>query len=95
MRYAVANTSYAYFQKSNRIPIGFILLVAAVALIVYAITNKRRYLAFYSHRNAIVIFMNKSPELYQQFAMNVLALSRKLNTPSNTPTKQAQTSIQA
>ncbi|MHC5827457.1 MAG: hypothetical protein ACYT04_69145, partial [Nostoc sp.] len=67
----------------------------AVALIVYAITNKRRYLAIYSHRNAIVVFMNKSPELYQQFAMNVLALSRKLNAPSNTQTRQPQTQIQA
>ncbi|WP_179069523.1 hypothetical protein [Nostoc sp. C052] len=38
---------------------------------------------------------NKSPELYQQFAMNVLALSRKLNAPSNTQTRQPQTQIQA
>ncbi|WP_392530240.1 hypothetical protein [Nostoc sp. C117] len=79
---------------SNSSGLGLILLVA-IALIVYAITNKRRYLAIYSHRNAIVIFMNKSPEVYQQFAMNVLALSRKLNTPSNTQTRQPQTQIQA
>lgn len=80
---------------SNSSGLGLILLVAAVALIVYAITNKRRYLAIYSHRNTIVVFMKKSPEIYQQFAMNVLALSRKLNTPMNTATKQAQTPIQA
>uniref|UniRef100_UPI0035CB556C hypothetical protein n=1 Tax=uncultured Nostoc sp. TaxID=340711 RepID=UPI0035CB556C len=83
-------SSYPLFIQRIRL----ILLVAAVALIVYAITNKRRYLAIYSHRNAIVVFMNKSPELYQQFTMNVLALSRKLNTPSNTQTRQPQTQIQ-
>lgn len=79
----------------NSFVLGLILLIAGVALIVYAITNKRRYLAIYSHRNAIVVFMNKSSEVYQQFAMNVLALSRKLNAPMNTATKQAQTQIQA
>ncbi|WP_322706520.1 hypothetical protein [Nostoc sp. DedQUE04] len=74
--------------------LGSILLVAGVGIILYAINNKRRYLAIYSHRNAVVIFMSKSPEIYQQFAMNVLALSRKLNTPMNTVTKQTQTQIQ-
>ncbi|MBD2525646.1 hypothetical protein [Nostoc sp. FACHB-133] len=75
--------------------LGLILLLAGAGIILYAINNKRRYLAIYSHRNAIVVFMNKSPELYQQFAMNVLALSRKLNAPINTQTRQPQTQIQA
>jgi hypothetical protein len=78
---------------SNSTSLGLILLLVAVALIVYALTNKRRYLAIYSYRNAIVVFMNKSPEIYQQFALNVLAFARKLNTPSNTSIKQPQTSI--
>ncbi|MBN3908282.1 MAG: hypothetical protein HWQ35_17595 [Nostoc sp. NMS1] len=89
----LAFSALGAFRNSSAL--GLILLVAAAALIVYAITNKRRYLAIYSHRNAIVVFMNKSPELYQQFAMNVLALSRKLNAPSNTQTRQPQTQIQA
>lgn len=38
--------------------------------------------------------MKKSPEVYQQFAMGVLALSRKLNTPSSMQTKPAQTPVQ-
>ncbi|MBN3897457.1 MAG: hypothetical protein V7L14_18015 [Nostoc sp.] len=85
----------AFGASRNSSVLGLILLVAGVALIVYAITNKRRYLAIYSHRNAIVVFMNKSPEIYQQFAINVLAFSRKLNTPSNLQTKQPQTSIKS
>ncbi|MCW5312332.1 hypothetical protein GTQ43_00225 [Nostoc sp. KVJ3] len=80
---------------SNSSLLGLILVVIAVALIVYAITNKRRYLAIYSHRNTMIVFMNKSPEIYQQFAMNVLALSRKLNAPGSIPAKQSQTTIQS
>ncbi|MBD2452396.1 hypothetical protein H6G76_35935 [Nostoc sp. FACHB-152] len=73
---------------------GLIIIGLGAALIIYAITNKNRYLAIHSHRNSIVIFMNKSPEVYQQFAMGVLALSRKLNTPSSMQTKSAQTPVQ-
>ncbi|WP_258169752.1 MULTISPECIES: hypothetical protein [Nostoc cyanobionts] len=38
--------------------------------------------------------MDKPPEVYQQFAMGVLALSRKLNTSSTMQTKPAQNSVQ-
>lgn len=79
---------------SNSSVLGLILLVAAVALIVYAITNKRRYLAIHSYRNSLVIFMNKPSEVYQQFAMNLLALSRKLNMYPNPATKQPPTKVQ-
>lgn len=73
--------------------LGLILILGGAAIIAYAISNKRRYLAIYSYRNTIVIFMNKSPEIYQQFAMNVLAFARKLNAPVNTPTRQPQTQV--
>ncbi|MDB9372331.1 hypothetical protein [Nodularia sphaerocarpa] len=75
--------------------LGLILLLAGGGIIIYAINNKRRYMAIHSYRNSIVVFMNKSPETYQQFAMTVLALCRKLNAPSNTQTRQSQTQIQA
>ncbi|BAY41321.1 hypothetical protein NIES2111_57170 (plasmid) [Nostoc sp. NIES-2111] len=73
---------------------GLIIIALGVALILYAITNKNRYLAIHSHRNSIIIFMTKPPEVYQQFATGVLALSRKLNTPSSIQTKPSQNSVQ-
>jgi hypothetical protein len=73
---------------------GLIIIGLGAVLIIYAIINKNRYLAIHSHRNSIVIFMNKSPEVYQQFAMGVLALSRKLNTPSSMQTKPTHNLVQ-
>jgi hypothetical protein len=73
-------------------PISAIFLLGGVAIIVYTFYNKRRYLAIHSHRNTIVIFISKPPEVYQQFAMNVLALARKLNMSVNPSTKPLVTS---
>ena len=70
--------------------VGLIFILIGVAIIMHSINNKRRYLAIYSHRNAIPVFMNKSPETYQQFAANVLTLSRQLNSPVNAPARQPQ-----
>ena len=74
--------------------LGLILIFGGAAIIVFAIKYKRQYLGIYSHRNGIVVFMNKSPDIYQQFAMNVLAIARKLNSPVSIPTRQAQTQTQ-
>lgn len=74
--------------------LGLIFILVGAALIVFAIRYKRRYLAIYSHRNAIVVFMNKHSEASQEFAVNVLAIARKLNSPVTTPTRQTQTQIQ-
>ena len=70
--------------------LGLILLSIGVLIVVYSLKNRLRYLAIYSHRNAIAVYMSKSPESYQQFAANVLALSRQLNSPINTPARQPQ-----
>lgn len=59
-----------------------ILFIAGVLLIIYALLNKRRYLAIMSNRNTIAIFMTKSPEFYQQFSMNLLMIARQLNAPN-------------
>jgi hypothetical protein len=75
--------------------LGSILILAGGGIITYAINNKRRYIAIHSYRNSIVTFMNNPPETYQQFAMTVLALSRKLNAPSNTQTRQSNPQIKA
>ena len=69
---------------------GSLFIIGGAAIIVLTIKHKRRYLAFYSYRHTLAIFMIKSPDNYQQFAMNVLALARHLNTPANTPTRQPQ-----
>ena len=58
---------------------GLILILGGIAIIHFALNNKRRCLVIYSHRNTIAVFMNKSPETYQQFSMNVLAIARQLN----------------
>ncbi|NJM23299.1 MAG: hypothetical protein HC907_33985 [Richelia sp. SM1_7_0] len=55
------------------------LLFLGISLILFAILKKRRYLAVMSHRNTIAVFMNKPPEVYQQFAMNLMLISRQLN----------------
>jgi hypothetical protein len=70
--------------------IGLILLPISVAIILFALSYKRRYLAIYSHRNGIIIFMNKHPEVYQEFATNVLLVARKLNSPVSTSVRQPQ-----
>ena len=74
--------------------LGLILFLGGAAIIVFAFKYKRRCLAIHSHRNTLVIFMNNSSDIYQQFAMNVLAIARKLNTPVSTPPRQAQTQTQ-
>ena len=70
--------------------LGLILLLVGAAIIGWAINNKRRCLAIYSHRNTVAVFMNKPPEIYEQFSKNVLAIARQLNTPVDAPTKQPQ-----
>lgn len=68
--------------------LGLILLLVDAAIIGWAINNKRRCLAIYSHRNTVAMFVNKPPEIYQQFSKNVLAIARQLNAPVNAPIKQ-------
>lgn len=72
---------------------ALIILLGCAAIIAFAINNKRRCLAIYSHRNTIAVFMNNSPNSYQQFSMNVLAIARQLNAPANAPTRQLQPQI--
>ena len=69
---------------------ALVLILGGATVIAFAINNKRRCLAIYSHRNTIAVFMNNSPNNYQQFSMNVLAIARQLNTPVNVPTRQPQ-----
>lgn len=59
--------------------VAFFLLLVGIAAIVLSILNKQRYMAIYSLRYTIVLFMKGSPELYQQFAMRVMALADSLN----------------
>jgi hypothetical protein len=84
----------ALFALSESSIVAAIVAMPGAAILYYAIKYKRRYLAIHSYRNSLVIFMNKPPEVYQQFAMNVLALSRKLNMPLNPATKQPPTKVQ-
>ncbi|MFM7888056.1 MAG: hypothetical protein ACKPCM_15500, partial [Pseudanabaena sp.] len=59
--------------------LAFFLLLVGITAIVLSILNKQRYMAIYSLRYTIVLFMKGSPELYQQFAMRVMALADSLN----------------
>lgn len=70
--------------------IGLLFVFGGAAMIAFAIKSKRRYLAIYSYRSTIAVFMKKSSDNYQQFAMNVLAIARHLNAPANAPTRQTQ-----
>ncbi len=58
---------------------AFFLLLVGIAAIVLSILNKQRYMAIYSLRYTIVLFMKGSPELYQQFALRVMAAADSLN----------------
>lgn len=74
---------------------GSLMLLIGIGLIVFALTSKRRCLVIMSDRNTIAVFMNKSPETYQQFAINLLLIARQLNTPTNLQTKNRQADTQA
>ncbi|MEC4816460.1 MAG: hypothetical protein SAK29_24810 [Scytonema sp. PMC 1069.18] len=67
--------------------IGVVFLLGGTAILFYALHNKRRYLAIYSQRTTIVIFMNESSEVYQKFAVNVLNLAQTLNMSTNSFTR--------
>lgn len=57
-----------------------------------AILKKRRYLAIMSHRNTVAVFMNRPPEMYQQFATNLLLIARQLNLSNNQSSSNRQQS---
>ena len=59
---------------------GLILMLGGIVIIVFTLKNKRRCLVINSYRNTVGVFMNKSPETYQQFAMKILEISHQLNT---------------
>lgn len=65
--------------------LGSFLLLMGIACIALFIPYRRRYLSIYSQRNVIPVFLTKPPEMYQQFAANVLAIARRLNTLARTP----------
>ena len=58
---------------------SFFLLLVGIGAIVLSILNRQRYMAIYSLRYTIVLFMKGSPELYQQFATRVMAVADSLN----------------
>lgn len=86
---------------------GFLCLVVGIVIVVWAIQKKRRLLVIYSLRSVVPIYMNKSPEEYQQFTRQVMAIARHLNAlptqsrqngqipprPDNTPS-QSELSLQ-
>jgi len=58
---------------------GGLLLLAGIGCIAAFFLVKRRYLAIYSSRNTIPVFIQKPSETYQQFAMAVMTIARQLN----------------
>lgn len=71
---------------------GLVLFAIGVVCIVYALKAKRRLLVIHSFRYTIPVFMTKPPDLYRQFAANVMTLARQLNTfaPGPQPNRPAQ-----
>ncbi len=61
--------------------LGSFLLFMGLACVGLFIPYRRRYLSIYSQRNVIPVFLTKPPEMYQQFAANVLTIARRLNAP--------------
>lgn len=74
---------------------GSLMLLIGIGLIIFALMKKRRCLIIMSDRNTIAVFMSKPPEIYQQFAINLLLIARQLNTPANLQTKNRQADTQA
>lgn len=72
----------------NNSALGVLLLLLGCIIAAFALLKKRRYLVIYSHRYTIPVFISKRPEAYQQFATNVLAIARNLNSSVST---QSQT----
>ena len=71
--------------------VGIALLVVGLAITIYAWLNKRRLLVIYATSSKIPVFMNKPTEIYEKFALQVLAMSRQLNRlpqPSQRPPAQ-------
>ena len=74
---------------------GLLMLLIGIGLIVFALMNKRRCLVIMSDRNTVAIFMNKPPETYQQFAINLLLIARQLNIFTHSQNKDRQADTQA
>lgn len=71
--------------------LGIIILLVGLVITVYAWLNKRRLLVIYAASSTIPVFMNKPTEVYEKFALQVLAMSRQLNRlpqPSQRPPAQ-------
>jgi len=71
--------------------VGIALLVVGLAITIYAWLKKRRLLVIYATSSKIPVFMNKPTEIYEKFALQVLAMSRQLNRlpqPSQRPPVQ-------
>lgn len=66
---------------------GLVVLAIAAIFIFFAFREKRRLLVIHSLRHTVPVFMVKPPELYQQFAANIMAIARQLNAPA--PVSQA------
>ncbi len=60
--------------------VSLILLAGGIACIVLYLTYKRRLLVFYTVRYTLPVFMTKAPSTYQQFAEQVIMISRHLNS---------------
>ena len=71
--------------------LGLILLVVGLVIVVWAIKKKRRLMVIHSLRGVVPIYMEESPEKYQQFAKRIMLTARQLNTHNYQQAQQRQT----
>ena len=74
--------------------LGGLLLVVGIVIVVWAIRKKRRLLVIHGAQSVMPMYMDKSPEEYQRFAKQVLALARRLNAPASSGQRPAQQQTQ-
>ena len=74
--------------------LGFMLLAVGLTIVMWAIQNKRRLLVIHSLRGVMPMYMDKSPEEYQLFANQVIALARRLNAPPQPMQRPEQLQVQ-
>ncbi|MEO1792226.1 MAG: hypothetical protein AAFR25_08385, partial [Cyanobacteria bacterium J06629_19] len=69
---------------------GLFLLTLGIGLIVWSIVKKRRLMVVHSLRGVVPMYMNTSPEAYQQFAKKLMGMARQLNAPAQPQMQQRQ-----
>jgi len=70
-----------FFLLKQWIVVQGVFLLLGLTTIAAFFLFKHRYLCIHSNSTIVFVSLTKPPQIYQQFAISVLAFARQLNTP--------------